>query len=77
MRNHCKVAQRQISVRIWWAGVGGGGEEYREFGKIIAYARTGGRGGGVVTRKRTGGGGGSKSGEFGRNTFWMVPQWKL
>ena len=49
MRNHCKVAQREISVRIW----AGRGEGYRKFGKIIAYARTGGRGGGV-TRKRTG-----------------------
>ena len=44
MQNHCKVAQRQISVRIIESVQWGGG-----------------------------GGGGSKCGEFGRNTFWIVP----
>ena len=68
MRNHCKVAQRHISVRIWaW-----GGEGYRKFGKHYCIRSYRG-GGGVVTRKRTGGGGGGGSGEFGHNTFWVVP----
>ena len=70
MRNHCKVAQRQISVRIWAGGGVGGGDGYRKFGNIIAYARTGGEGGGGGNSKAYRGGG---SGEFGRNTFWVVP----
>ena len=64
MRHHCKVAQRQISVRIWAGGGGGGGGGVHKIWKnyrIRSY-----KGGG-------GGGGGSKSGEFGRNSFWMVP----
>ena len=62
MRNHCKKKYAHTLRSACKFGGGGGGTE-----KNIAYARLvqGGGGGG--------GGGGSKTGEFGRNTFWIVP----
>ena len=60
----CKVTQRH-SVRI---GAGGGVQKNWKNYRICRGK--GGGGGGVVTRKRTG----AYSGEFGRNTFWMVPR---
>ena len=60
MRHHCKVAQRQISVRIWARGGGGGGVQkiWKNY-RIRSYrGKVGGGGGGGGNSKAYRGGGG-------------------
>ena len=57
MRNHCKVAQLQISVRIW---EGGGVQKIWKNYRIRSYGGEGGGGGNSKTYRGGGGGCGQK-----------------
>ena len=71
MRNHCKVAQRQISMRIW---VGGGAQIIWKHYRICSYRGEGGGGGGGNSKAYRGGGGQKV---VNLDVILSGPQWRL